>query len=607
MRLPGPVAALLTAGLLAACNGGGGESDTDSDSATTTMTSTATTTTTGETDTATETGTTATTTGGTETGTGTTGGVGSCSPDAPVDLQVEGDIKADTTWQGTVRVTGDVDVYEGATLTILPGTAIVFDVDADLELGWNSQAATLVARGTAEAPIELCGASPQAGGWVGVIIQQNVTTDSALEHVLIRHAGGGGQPALTLAAPITVQDLTITDVAGVGVEAVDFGSGSAGLTVTGAGAAPAVLTGAGAITRFPLGGDLTGNADDVVEVDFGNLTVDTTVHDPGIPYRLEQDLDVYEDAELVFEAGVDWRFAVDTDLEIGWNSQAATLFVDGTAEAPVIFAGETADPGYWVGLIIQGNVTSNSRLSHAIFRDGGGGQPVLSVRAPITLEHLAFEANELGVHVAAQGLADGSTDLTITGTMGPPLTVEADAITSVPTGGAYTGNADDVIFVEDGNVVTSGTIARVGVPYLIDGAIDVYDGAALTIEPGVEFVMAADADIEVGWNSQEATFIAAGTADAKIVFRGRDPVAGWWRGLKINKNVLSSSKLEHVEILHAGQAGTGNLELRRPLTVTSSHFATSAGYGIRKEMADATDYNSGNTFADCDLGDVGNF
>lgn len=599
-RRSAAIVAGVALGVVVGCNGGGGgesatDSGSESGSGTPTTSTTATTSevpTTGESD--------------SESGTAgeTEGPVGSCSPNAPIDLMVSDSIAADVTWQGTVRITADIDVYDGATLTIRPGTAIIVDIDKDIEIGWNSQAATILAQGTAEQPIEFCGASAEAGGWRGITVQANVTSDSVLEHVIVRHAGGG-QPALTLQTGITVRDLLVTDSGDVGVEAVDFRMGSEALTVEGAAGVPVRVTSQGAITRLPLGGAYVGNGDDVIALDVDEITTDTHYRDPGVPYRQERDLDVFEGAEVTIDPGVQYLFAVDTDIEFGWNSQAATLRIEGTADRPIMFAGATSEPGFWSGLVVQRNVTSDSKIAHTIIRDAGGGASAMSVYAPISLTDVTFEGNLEGLYVDTQGLAASSTNLTITGTMGPPMTVETAAIVSVPIGGDYTGNGDDWIVVLGGDLGVSGTIREPGVPYSVEGAVDVFDGAKLTIEPGVEFVMGPDTDIEFGWNNQETELTAVGTADAPIVFRGRDPAAGWWRGITIQKNVLSSSKLQYVEIGHAGQSDTANLTLRRTLDVTDSRFHDSAGYGILKEAGDLSDYLTPNTFANNAAGDVG--
>ncbi len=587
---------LWASALVVACNGGGGESESESG---TTTSATATTTSAGSTS----------TTGGSESesGSSTGGAMGSCSPDAPVDLEVSGEITQDTTWSGTVRVTANIDVYDGAVLTILPGTAVVFAVDTDLEIGWNGQAATIRAEGTAQAPIVLCGANPQPGGWRGVSVRPNATSDSVLEYVRIRHAGGGGEAALVMERGIKVNELTIEGSGDDGIEAKDFVAGSAKLTVTGSAGVPAALTSAGAVTRFPLGGGLTDNGEDVIDLRFDQIVDDTTFHLASVPYRQTRNVDVYEGAVVVFEAGIEYRFAVDTDLEFGWNGQAATILVEGMEGAPVVFMGDISQHGFWRGIALRDKVTTNSRISHAAIRDGGGGDvPTLSIESAMTLEYVELEANQTGVFVDKQGLSPTSSFLKVGGTQGRPMVIDPKAWTTVPVGGSYGGNEDDRIEVK-GNSLNGvkGTIPAVGVPYYVTTSIDVYEDASLTFEAGVEVEMGPDTDIEFGWNSQACEVIAVGTAQSPIKFRGVDPVAGWWRGIVVGKNVLSSSKLVHVEVLHAGQNGGADLEVRRPLMVTDSHFGLSAGYGILREMSDPTDYVTPNTFADNTLGDVG--
>ncbi len=600
-----PLSLLLICGLSSGCNGGEDGTDTDSGTTTTSPTETSET---GETTQTGETTMTSETSGsetGTETGTETTAGpVGACDPDAPIDLEVSADITTDTTWQGTVRIAGDIDIYDGATLTILPGTAIVVETGRSLEFGWNSDDATVIAQGTAEQPIEFCGSSDDPGAWDGIDIRQNVTSDSVFEYVTIRNAGDG-RAALVLYTGISLRNVSVIGSGEVGVSAVDFADDSEQLTVTGALDVPVLITGEGAITHLPLGGAYTDNLDDVIAIDVADIVSDTHYRDPGVPYRQERVLDVYDEAEFTIDAGVVYQMAVDTDIEFGWNSGAATVMINGTAESPVIFEGEFADAGYWEGLIFRGNVTSNSRISYTVVRDGGGAGPVMSIRAPITLDHVTLNDNFDGVYVDEQGLGTDSTALTINGTMGAPLRVEPNATVSIPTGGDYSGNDRDEIVIEGGDFTISGTIPNVGVPYYVDGSLDIYESAEMTIEAGVNMIMGPDTDFEFGWNSQEATLIAVGTAEQPIVFRGRDPVAGWWRGIRINGNVLSNSQLDYVEIGHGGQNDGANLYTRRPLNVTNSHFHDSAAYGILKESDDSTDYLGPNTFSNNPSGDVG--
>eukprot|EP01025_Chloroclados_australasicus_P012118 TRINITY_DN15528_c0_g1_i1.p4 TRINITY_DN15528_c0_g1~~TRINITY_DN15528_c0_g1_i1.p4 ORF type:complete len:124 (-),score=23.68 TRINITY_DN15528_c0_g1_i1:93-464(-) len=93
---------------------------------------------------------------------------------APAQTVVGGSILEDTTWthsDSPFRVVADVEVGNGATLTIEPGVVIEFDLGRVLAVGPSSLGpATLVARGTLLEPIRFVPSAPapRAGQWVKV-------------------------------------------------------------------------------------------------------------------------------------------------------------------------------------------------------------------------------------------------------------------------------------------------------------------------------------------------------------------------------------------------------------------------------------------------------
>ncbi len=90
---------------------------------------------------------------------------------APGDLSAA-EIHRDATWQGRVVIDGSVKVFKGATLTILPGTEVLFlrkDLDQDgLGDGTLIVEGTLRAVGTRTAPIRFrsAAADPRPGDWL---------------------------------------------------------------------------------------------------------------------------------------------------------------------------------------------------------------------------------------------------------------------------------------------------------------------------------------------------------------------------------------------------------------------------------------------------------
>src|SRR5690606_1696986 len=117
--------------------------------------------------------------------------------------EVTGTLMASETWSGKVLVKGPLYV-RGATITIMPGTQVFMDVDSSLQIGWNGNEGAIVADGTEAAPIRICGKVGDQGYWNGVVLGENVTSDSVLRNVLVADGAGEGKAAVQLGAAITV-------------------------------------------------------------------------------------------------------------------------------------------------------------------------------------------------------------------------------------------------------------------------------------------------------------------------------------------------------------------------------------------------------------------
>lgn len=514
-------------------------------------------------------------------------------------------IDADTEWSGTIRVSSALLVREDAVLTIKPGTNIVFEPDASLEIGWNSSTATLFAEGTAEQPIRFCGKVSGAGYWGGLIIGSNVTSDSTMKNVLIADAGGE-EVALALNHGITLENVQVRGSGADGVWAADFEADSTMLSVEGAEGFPVVLLDDAAVDHFPLGGTFEDNGDNRVSLRMGAVDSDTMFHELGVPYFQEQSLQIRDGASVEYEAGVDYQFAADTRLEVGWNSQEAEFLVKGTEADPVTFHGSSNTSGFWAGIIIEPNVLTTSSIEHAVIADAGGEDTdALNIKAAIAISDLLLTGNDTGAFIEAQGLKASSKNLSITETAGVPLTVDPGALITLPEGGDFTGNDIDRIAIVAGTFEKIGSIPNLGVPYLIRGEFSTRADSELTLTAGTTFIMAADSLLEIGWNSTMAKFTAVGTIEEPITFVGDSETAGSWEGITIGSNVTSDSALQYVHISHGGGGDRANLWLlQTDVDISDCTITESATYGISTESGDTTDYAAANDLSGNMLGEV---
>jgi hypothetical protein len=144
-----------------------------------------------------------------------------------------------------------------------------------------------------------------------------------------------------------------------------------------------------------------------------------------------------------------------------------------------VFRGVNAEQGYWDGVIIRGNVLSNTTLSHLQILHAGANMPALTMSAPATLDNVSLDQNATGARIDEQGVSEDSQNLSITGTAGVPLTVPPNALVSLPEGGDFTGNESDRIAVEAGSYTETGVVPNLGVPYLIMGDIDTHASSML--------------------------------------------------------------------------------------------------------------------------------
>lgn len=347
------------------------------------------------------------------TGGRTSGGSGG-APGAVVDgcdapsgdgTDVASTIDADETWTTSgspYRVTQNV--YLTATLTLEPCTIVELSAGANIFVGNDPVAASIVAHGdsttnddgeTVERRIIF--QRGEAEAWTSLLVDVGSTLD--FEFVTLE---GGGSPSGPYGAIVAYGDdafgaatemlrLRDVDIVGSTTYGVNlqtraaFTDDSRNLRILDSGSEEApypIYLEAGAAYSLPAGLIAEGNErDEVLVHPFSNLLGDT-FPSRGVPLRVSQQLRVHPDpadsgtATLTIEAGTEVRFDVGAGSGLIFGTDEDSLgriVAEGTASAPILLtsAQEAPAPGDWVGLYFRNTPTTGNSMRFVTIRYAG--------------------------------------------------------------------------------------------------------------------------------------------------------------------------------------------------------------------------------------------
>lgn len=280
-----------------------------------------------------------------------------------------------------------------AELTVDPGVTVEFVEDGELRV---TDGGSIVADGTAAAPITFTGTESVPGHWSGIIIwRPGASPQSVLDHVTIAYAGG--EPVtpdfdvygynLVLGSPITsdssanafgttLTNTTLSHGAGYGLH---IGHGS---TFVQNGFADNILTdnalGAAHVSaqsaRWLDDGTTYGASGDHVLLDAriarDDVTSNATWPSLGDDRRYQVTGIINLEAVLTLQPGVTLSFGQNTGLFA--QSADAGIVADGTPTNPILFTGEIAEGGSWYGVYLREARMSGNVMDHVTIEYGGG-------------------------------------------------------------------------------------------------------------------------------------------------------------------------------------------------------------------------------------------
>lgn len=304
-----------------------------------------------------------------------------CKPDPgeePVDAAIVLDNKvfSESPQHWTNHHTNGIDyVIKGrvlfqvnATLTIDPGTEIVFEDNASLEMS----ASSVKAKGSLSEPILFRGRNDLKGFWKGIVLYGK--TDNELVYCTIQDAGGS-----TNAGAVVVGN-ALGD-AGLSLEHCVISNSSSSGIIVNAESTLNTFTGnivtncdyVASVTANSLGqlagtsNTLTGNTHDQVKVK-GDQVRKAGLW-PFLPVsflfsgetQLENEVTIEPGALLLFDAGAELVLYLN-------NSTSSKLFANGTPSKPIVWKGANSTPGYWKGVRVDAGL---ARFTYCNFSDAG--------------------------------------------------------------------------------------------------------------------------------------------------------------------------------------------------------------------------------------------
>ncbi|GEO05695.1 hypothetical protein AAE02nite_33590 [Adhaeribacter aerolatus] len=366
----------------------------------------------------------------------------------------------------------------------------------------------------------------------------------------------------------------------------------------------------------PTGGNVNLNEPIDQDVVLANVVADPTKPD----YRITQNLLV--NAKLTIMPGV--VIELDSDKGIYINKNGA-LIAKGTATNKIVFTGKDKTKGYWEGImVVSGNPLNEMDFVEVNYAGSsnlsGVGSAIKSamvisydgsIPGQVKITNTTFaHSNGYGLYLTNIGQVSTFANNTFSNNAGTAMYLSAnlahklDAATKFKGGNGYEG-VEIAGEVEQTNEVTWPAFTD-GASYLVTEDVILESGVKIAAGAKIEFAN------ETGFYVRDngAYIIAKGTAANKIVFTGRNKVAGFWNGVMI----VSSSPLnemDYVEIAYAGKRNLSgisttiksNLVLAgfspgAKLKVTNSSFTNGGGYGmyVQDSHAQLTGF-ANNTFS----------
>ncbi|MDS0258161.1 hypothetical protein NDI56_01915 [Haloarcula sp. S1CR25-12] len=556
-------------------------------------------------------------------------------------VEVTSGVVDDTVWGGDCDeylVSRTVRVQNGATLTVEPGTRVVFGQNASLHVDADS---ALSAVGSCGDPIVFTGEQETRGYWGGVQFDQADRVASELAYCVVEYGGGDefsradqpGNLVVTRGARVSVTNSAIREGAGYGVVLdSDVRVDEFGDNVVTANADGAAYAYGQTADSFSAASSYVGNDDDAVVLRGGEIARDDepTWDAIDVPYRVSTGRGVTVYGHLTVAPGATVEFGQNAWLSMDPQGpgRLTAVGVDPETEQtrPITFTGEQKTRGYWRGIQFRGSDRTENRLQHCVVEYAGSERfSRAEVRANVVViddsrvriaDSTVRECDGYGVQIDNSSRADGSIRNTITRNAAGAAYAGGRSARFLHASGTYVGNDEDVVAVRRGELEPGDehTWNALDVPYRVLAGQGVTVNGHLTVAPGTTVEFGQNAWLSMnreGPGRLTAVGIDPDERTNPITFTGEQKTRGYWRGIQFRGSNRTENRLRNCVVEYAGSEQFSRANSPANIVVLDgsrlflrdSTVRNSAGYAVDVD-ADATLEAYNNVYSNNAAGDV---
>jgi len=335
----------------------------------------------------------------------------------------------------------------------------------------------------------------------------------------------------------------------------------------------------------------------------------------GNPHILDDDVFTGDSVTLSIMPGCTVLVSAGAELYTGHADPGSIVAAGKPDSAIVIGALFDTTPGSWRSVSFYENTMPTARLSYVtIEHAGGGGQEgAVYVVCSIAMDHCLVRDNATcGVHCTDPGCFSDFSNNTITTSGSYPVRIDAEYARTLGAGNILTGNAEDGVLIDGGNVRTTGTWLNHGVPYAIDDDVAVQDATnlpVLTLAAGTSLKLFPGTEFYIGYGAPGG--LVADGAGGQITFTSAVtlPSPGDWSSLSFYANSIDGlCLLKNCRVAYGGGSNYGDIYIQDCTpTVTGCDIGYSSAYGVYlagSEYPDPDMLRANNYIHDCVYGDI---